>query len=536
MLLRVVIADDEDKVCQLIYGLIDWEALGMEVAGIAHNGLEALEMVESLKPDLMITDIRMPGYDGLELIERSKAVSDTLEFIIISGYRHFEYAQHAIKYGVGDYLLKPIKKEELTHTLEQIAEKHKLRTERISKEERLKMRLQSDIDRLRANLFMEVMQKHDMESLTLEKVNEDYHYHFQEGCFQVVVVKYDCGVDEQYDSSIKVLEEKVVQIMNRLLGNECFDMEHFGLENSSYYLLNYDPAHKKQIRKQLKEVLDELSVQKSAFGYVEFTIGAGDAADRIGGIAESYENACRAAAERLVEGTGRLIDHVEIHDQKEHTDVLLSAFNKAMDQALEVLNKDAVLRTVSQLEESVGSISEINGVDIIAVVMEACNTYVMLVKKNQLPFSNAGIPEKFEKYALRCGKPDEIFRYLSDLISESMDSILKDKQEENIRPIRQAKQYIQQNYMKSITLDDVSSVAGFNATYFSSLFKKETGSNFVEYLSEIRMNRAKDLLKETNMSIAAVCEAVGYNDLKHFTKSFKKAAGIKPGEYRKLYS
>ena len=161
---------------------------------------------------------------------------------------------------------------------------------------------------------------------------------------------------------------------------------------------------------------------------------------------------------------------------------------------------------------------------------------MMLVKKNQLPFSNAGIPEKFEKYALRCGKPDEIFRYLSDLISESMDSILKDKQEENIRPIRQAKQYIQQNYMKSITLDDVSSVAGFNATYFSSLFKKETGSNFVEYLSEIRMNRAKDLLKETNMSIAAVCEAVGYNDLKHFTKSFKKATGIKPGEYRKLYS
>ena len=125
---------------------------------------------------------------------------------------------------------------------------------------------------------------------------------------------------------------------------------------------------------------------------------------------------------------------------------------------------------------------------------------------------------------------------LIHILSESMDSILKDKQEENIRPIRQAKQYIQQNYMKSITLDDVSSVAGFNATYFSSLFKKETGSNFVEYLSEIRMNRAKDLLKETNMSIAAVCEAVGYNDLKHFTKSFKKAAGIKPGEYRKLYS
>ena len=536
MLLKVIIADDEDKVCQLIYGLIDWESLGMEVIGIAHNGLEALEMVKALEPDLMITDIRMPGYDGLELIERSKALSDTLEFIIISGFRHFEYAQHAIKYGVGDYLLKPIKKEELTHTLEQIAEKHMRRTERISNEERLKMRLQSDIDRLRANLFLEIMMKPEQEDITLVQVNEDYHYHFREGCFQVAVVKYDCGVDEQYDSSIKVLEEKVVQIMNRQLGGECFDMEHFGLENSSFYLLNYKAENRKLIRKQLKEVLDELTVQKSAFGYVEFTIGAGEAVEQIGKIAASYEDAREAIAQQLIEGTGRLIDHVERNDQKEQVDALLAGFNKAMDQALEILNKDAALKVIADLRTAVGSVRDMNGIDILNLALEACDTYAMLVRKNQLPLTEGDIAQKFRKYAQRCGSVDEIFHYFSDLVSWSLEIMLKEKKEENIRPIRLAKQYIQQNFMKPISLEDVSSVAGFNATYFSSLFKKETGSNFVEYLTEIRMNRAKDLLKETNMSIAAVCEAVGYNDLKHFTKSFKKATGIKPGEYRKLYS
>ena len=104
-MLKVMIADDEERICQLIKALVDWESLNMEVVGIAHNGLEAAEMVESLEPHILITDIRMPGCNGLELIETVKAKNPLLEIIIISGYAHFAYAQTAIKFGVGDYLL-----------------------------------------------------------------------------------------------------------------------------------------------------------------------------------------------------------------------------------------------------------------------------------------------------------------------------------------------------------------------------------------------------------------------------------------------
>jgi two-component system response regulator YesN len=90
--------------------------------------------------------------------------------------------------------------------------------------------------------------------------------------------------------------------------------------------------------------------------------------------------------------------------------------------------------------------------------------------------------------------------------------------------------------MKPITLDDVSTIVGFNTTYFSTVFKKETGFTFLEYLSNIRMNKSKELLKETNKNIAAVCEEVGYSDVKYFTRSFKKHTGLKPNEFRKLYS
>lgn len=103
-MIKVLIADDEEKVCTLIYNLVNWNDFGMEVVAKAYNGLEALELISGLAPDAVITDIRMPGYDGIELISKAKEINDRIEFIIISGYKHFEYAQSAIKYGVSDYL------------------------------------------------------------------------------------------------------------------------------------------------------------------------------------------------------------------------------------------------------------------------------------------------------------------------------------------------------------------------------------------------------------------------------------------------
>lgn len=122
-MLRVVLADDENKVILLMQKLIDWESLGYEIVGTANDGLRALELVGEKQPHLLITDIRMPGYSGIELIRRAKELQPNLHFIVISGYRKFEYAQTALKYGVEDYLLKPIKQDELTGILLRLKEK-----------------------------------------------------------------------------------------------------------------------------------------------------------------------------------------------------------------------------------------------------------------------------------------------------------------------------------------------------------------------------------------------------------------------------
>lgn len=122
-MLSVVLADDENKILLLLQKLIDWESLGYEIAGTANDGLRALELVREKQPDLLITDVRMPGCSGIELIQRAKDLQPNLHFIIISGYRKFEYAQNALKYGVEDYLLKPIKQDDLIGILLRLKDK-----------------------------------------------------------------------------------------------------------------------------------------------------------------------------------------------------------------------------------------------------------------------------------------------------------------------------------------------------------------------------------------------------------------------------
>ena len=538
-MIKVIIADDEEKVCRLICKLIDWKSVNMEVIGIAHNGIEALELVKNLKPDLVITDIRMPGYDGLELISYIKEIDPNIDCIIISGYRHFEYAQNAIKYGVVDYLLKPIKKDELMNTLIKMNEKFRFRTEKLSNEEQLKIRNQNDIDKLRSGLFIEVLlQKRGyLEELTLEKMNENYHFKFQEGYFQVVTIKIDCGFEAVHNSSIQLLQDKIAQIINTNLKEKCFDMESYIDDSIVYCTLNYRKNSRKEIRKQLKIVLGELLIQKNVFERVEFTIGLGNVVENIRQLGSSFRIAQIAMEQRLLVGTGKLIDEIHVADTTHSTSILLAELSKSMRAGLEILDKDQVLKNITFLLTSIKEISDLSGIEALKVAKETYSMYLTILRNNQLILNDSNeCYNNFCLYANRCGSLEAVFEYLSLCIEQSLNQIIEEKKCVDTKPIRMAKKYIQQNSMNAISLEEVSNYVGFNASYFSTLFKKESGSNFVEYLLEVRMNHAKELLKETNLSIATICEQVGYNDLKHFTKIFKKNTGIKPNEYRKLYS
>ena len=190
-MLKVLIADDEKKVCQLIANLIDWEALGFEIAGVVNDGISAYRFIQENTVNLMITDIRMPGCDGMELIQKVKVLYPNMYIVIISGYSQFDYAQNAIRYGVEDYLLKPIRKKDLMATLQKILDRYKEEIRDARKWQDIQKRLEENVEKVKRSLLEDLLKRPEKFGgfFIREKINTEYHYQFVEGYYQTLIVK-----------------------------------------------------------------------------------------------------------------------------------------------------------------------------------------------------------------------------------------------------------------------------------------------------------------------------------------------------------
>ncbi len=535
-MLKVLIADDEHKVCQLIEKLVDWEALNMQVVAVAENGIQALEQIREYTPDIAITDIRMPGYDGLELVHLAKEYNPKMEFIIISGYRHFEYAQTAIRYGVSAYLLKPIKKDELQETLKKLGEKLRARTRQLTYEEQVQLTLKSDGEVLRRVFLSDILSRRNKARLQepLEKLNQEFHYGFQPGDFCMAILKIDGhGLDDGRQRQF--LEDKVKSAAARLLTDCVWEQEMTLHAGSFCFLLNFDREEKARVRRGLKALMDEIRVQGSILQDIAVTMSVGTACGEPSGLWASLRNARMLIEERLIAGTGKLMEGEFPAGSSFADSDLFADFNVRMFQVLETLDPFQVRELMVQLKSQMLAARGITGHDILQMTREVCNLYLFFMKNNRIQVEEDFL-EQYNTGADNCGSAAELFDYMIRTLTRSFEKAARLKRQDENRPIRVARKYVEEHYGEMLTLEQVSAVAELSPAYLSTQFKKSTGMTFLEYLSRVRMEEAKKLLKGTSRTVADICGQVGYSDVRYFTKSFTKYAGLKPNEYRKLYS
>lgn len=536
-MIKVIVADDEEKVAQLICNLIPWHTLGMELAAVAHNGLDALDCIRKYSPDLIITDIRMPGCSGLELIEKAKSIAPELEFIIISGYRHFEYAQTAIKFGVSDYLLKPVKKDELVSTLEKMRRNYLHRTSQLSHQEQLHLHAQNDIRRLRLSFFSAIEENSDVLNWPLEKINRDYHYNMTPGLFEVLILKMDIDYDQLHNEGMEALIEKHSSVIRQYLNPVCCEMQVLSHKYSLEILTNYLPENEAEVRKALRCILDEAHVQNSVFPGAIFTFARGGAVKTVSDLYLSKQNARHTIAQRLISGAGSLLEKADNKNKPADKITILAAATKDMETALEVQDTKILKQVLDDFSATILAIKNLPGEDILVFAEEMFSSYLLLARGKGL--LTLGYEDAHDEFCAKldvCSSAQKVFLCLTKTVTEGFEGALQKKDDLNAKPIRMAKQYINANYMQQISLEQIAEQAGFNSSYYSTLFKKETGKTFSEYLAGVRISAAKELLRDTDTPIAKICEQVGYSDAKHFTSTFKKHTGIKPGEFRKLYS
>ncbi|GHU65933.1 hypothetical protein AGMMS49983_14570 [Clostridia bacterium] len=536
-MIKVLIADDEEKVALLIKNLIDWKSLDMEVVALAKNGTEALGLIQSETPDIVITDIRMPGLDGIELIDKAKDLNPTLEFIIISGYKHFDYAHRAIKYGVSDYLLKPIKEEELTATLSKMQWNYSSRRMQFTEQERNQQHVESGLRQRHSDFIQRLLSPADGKELTIGYVNETWQYNFQTGVFRVVLLKIDGDPDEIFTDGFPILKEKIEKLLQAALAPLCFDRNVSFIGTVAAVLLNYEEEKGSDIRHALKAAFEEIHIHNSLFPTAVFTMAVGSTANSPAGLIASWQIADHILGERLIDGAGTFMDTLPNKGTGAKVTSILTKAVRALEVALETMNEDAVGKAIEDFTKDILDKENITGKDILYLSEMVLSNYVMLAQKYGYSFPN---PEHFARNykstASVLSSAQNIFVLLRDAILNTFIEMLKCRMEQNAKPVMSAKQYIREHFSETLTLEQIAAKEGFNASYFSTLFKKETGKTFSEYLHDVRMEEAKNLLRNTNMPIALICTSVGYSDLKHFTGSFKKTTGVKPREYRKLYA
>lgn len=537
-MLKVLIADDEKMICSLISQLLDWNALGYEIVGMAYTGVDAYEMIRKEQPDVIISDIRMPGYDGIELIKRTKEAGIEAEFVMISGFKQFEYAQNAMKYGVKYYLLKPIEEDKLQEIAEEIKDAILSRKQHDHYRNQLELEIQETRDKMKKR-FLTSMLFGEQESRKIadcNSINQEYSTSFKEGVFQAVFIKVDTdrGEEESIGSMIEKLEK-----YTDILGDVCEEHITTEMHSGIITLVNYKFEQEALVRKKIEEMYEEIKKYIDRFEGFSVVLGVGRKMDHFLESNLCLKTAIDAIKYRIRISNTNII-YLENYQFEPYDIDKIVTEGKKQAYLSKVVSGDirgaqeCLAATLREIRYSGGSYSPILFFDILIAYVDLLTDYC----KQQDLYS-----EEYERNLKKWNVSTDNIRsekmllaVTEDLIRETLEYAAEEKKSKDIKPIREIKKYIEENYMEEISLGQLAELVDMNASYLSSVFKKETGMTYSEYLILCRVKQASRLLVETNLSIGEIAHQSGYQDARYFSKQFSKQVGLKPSEYRKLYS
>ncbi len=527
---KVFIADDEIGIRKLLLHIIDWERLKMTSIGNADNGITALEQILHLHPDIVITDIEMYGLNGLSLIQKVQEKLPSVHFIIISGYQYFEYAHTAIKYGVDDFLLKPLQKNEINDVLEKIAHKLKSETDASARASGPPVSVMGDSMAQLKNSFFSLMD--DNASFPLSEINRKFHFNFQPGKFRFLMLQLDCR-----DVRRTFMEHLVSNIKKQIQPEYqriCFDCYIFTTYNTLSLLLNYGEENRETLLSVCDKAFRITQNLIHAYKIIHVTMSVGIEVSDSSLLADSYHSQKLCNRSRLRLGTDRIL-HADQIIPAGAAPMKLPLFDYSQaEKAIELLNPQMVSASLEyQIKKSIPCLDQYPYCvqDIASALFVS---YAEIVKK-LFPSARLTSEKNFLEQIPAMFRETDVWKFLSETIQAWISAIETERQKDAWKTLKDAKNYIQKNYSQKIGINEVADELFMSPSYFSALFKKETGVNFHDYLLSVRIGEAKKLLKQKRYTVQEISAKVGYHDSKHFSRLFKREVGLNPTEYRKIH-
>ncbi len=524
-LYRIMVVDDEAEVRQGIARKIDWKALGFEIVADAENGRDALEKAEYLDLDVVLTDIKMPFMDGLqfgaELAKRKPAV----KLIVFSGFDEFEFAKEAIKLNVVEYVLKPVNAEELTGILLRVRETLDREIAQRRNIDQLTEAYQRSLPLMREKFLHELLRA-PMDGAEVSRQGEKFSLSVRDGQYKVVAV---CNVDVRPDRPPAIAAElvsvSVRQMLDDALRGRC-RREIFPSVTSAIVVTAWDRDPVEELMNLLGEVCEECS----RIFNVAVTAGIGRPRERLEELYLSYAEARAAVEYKVLTGTGKAI---YIQDM-ERTGGVAADYDPRRDQkllsAIKFGSREQIETQVEQLLDEGG-----NAWSTQARLMAGLGALIPIIQRYNLgECEMLGVRERWMELLREDTSRVKIRQWLLEVCLRMSGRLNQERVSSAKRLVEEAESYIRDRYADSaLSVEAICQRLHISQSYFSTIFKQETGMSCVQYLTDVRMEKAVELLRGTNDKTYLVAEAVGYDEPNYFSYVFKKKFGVSPSQYRK---
>lgn len=526
---KIMLADDEGIVIDSLKFIIEKEFGDSCIVEYAKTGRSVIELAEKFRPDIAVMDIQMPGINGIEAMKEIRENNAGVLFIVMSAYDKFDYAKEAIKLGVLEYITKPMEKHKIISVLKDAMEIIEKERKKRSNDLLIKEKLETVSPIIESGLIYNILfQEHFTEDIenykTILGIKQDYAYMIavvygdeQEGNHMTNAVGSSVRMQKYYRDVREILKEYFSNcIVGTVMANKLAVLVPCDRDNMDY---NERIGLIEDARKLVRQMRKKTDIR--------FRVGIGKTR-KLQDMAESYSEALNA----LIITTGSVAHADDLPIGCDYAEDYPIHLEKKLFEEIEkggVDNASAAARTFFDwmTENNPDCLMEIR-IKVLEFVLWA----------EHIAYEKGGMTYRFNSRQdylpaiMGMTELSQLKKWFVEKIVAACRNILSKRTEKSNSIIEMAKDYIKSNYRKDISLDDVSRVVNISPYYFSKLFKEDTGENFIEYLTGVRIEKAKELLNTTECSMKEICAIVGYSDPNYFSRSFKKNVGVTPTEYK----
>lgn len=524
-MLKVLIVDDQPLEIIGIRTFIPWDKLNLQLVAEANDGFTALDYIQELPLDIVITDIKMPIMSGLELVRRAKLIKPSIIFILISGYEDFEYAKKAIQFGVEGYILKPIDYNELLEALGNAV----ARIEEARNIEHLKSQWSTSEHLIKNNAVKQLLQGDSDVSFRTEIM---IRFSDQDViCWRSAVLELD-----DIDRSLTMLNTeahhlRIKQTLSYLTTRLQEDNYVFAeLENKRLGIIIPEKSYRETLG-WLENLIQDVT-QHSDF---TITIGLGTPVIQIDAIHQSYDEATQALGQKMFNGKGRVLPFATSPLNLESSQQILSDADELLSQlfgAIQNYQLVDIYDIMEQLGTLILKLESRNSVYHFTIyVVGKANDF--LHEKNEDVYDLLGWDFQHLDIIYQFETVQDLRDWLRKKMFEISEKLQNKLAKRNKKLIEKVELYIQGHIEEGITLKDLAKHFLYSPNHLGQLFKEETSIHFSDYMLNQRLDRVKLLLDDPTMKIYEAADRLGFKNMTHFYRLFKKRFNISPGDYRK---